>query len=235
MDIWYDIAKGIVLFYDTLFLHKIEVLGFDKIPSGPKIIVGNHATVSESFILPFLFKEKLHFAIQAEIFKVPFIGRLLTLADQLPVVIGRGQEMLRAACQRLEMGNSVVIYPEGRLNHGESLHRAGTGAAMLALQTGAPIVPIGFYTPPEFIHFIRGHMFDRQTLGGWQFGGTLFVNFGDPILALLNNERPKEYHYLRKITDQIMQSIMQLVRDVRPGIMNEVPEEGTFSDPPRDT
>ena len=230
MDFWYDITKSVVLLYNTLFLPKIEIIGRERIPSGPKIIVGNHSTVSESFALPFIFKEKLHFAIQEETFSIPFIGRLLTLADQLPVVIGKGREMLKAARQRLEMGDSVVIYPEGRLNHGEDFHRAGSGAAMLAVQTGVPIVPVGFYTPPEFIHLIQSRMFNRQVLGGWQFGGTLFVNFGEPILAMLSHEGQKEYHYLRKITDQVMQSVVQLVQDVRSGFTIENPEEGVIVD-----
>jgi len=50
----------------------------------------------------------------------------MALADQIPVTIGQGKEALRIARERLAMGNTVVIFPEGHLNHGE--HYAGPAA-----------------------------------------------------------------------------------------------------------
>jgi hypothetical protein len=47
---------------------------------------------------------------------------------------------------------------------------------------------------------------------------------------MLSNERQKEYHYLRKITDQVMQSVVQLVQDVRSGFTIENFEEGVIVD-----
>ena len=88
MDVWYNTAKAMVGAYLALFVHKIHVVGRENIPDGPKIIVANHALASDAFILPWIFRDKVHCLIQADIFSVPLIGKMLALADQIPVVAG---------------------------------------------------------------------------------------------------------------------------------------------------
>jgi 1-acyl-sn-glycerol-3-phosphate acyltransferase len=215
MDVWYSSLKGLVRLYMALFIKRIEIKGRENIPDGPKIIVGNHSYISDGFALPFIIKEKLHFVIQAETFRLRLIGRWLALADQIPVILGQGRDMLKSARQRLEWGHSVVIFPEGWLNLGLAFHRAGAGAALLAAQTGVPVLPVGFYVPPEFVRVFRPRMFNHPTAGGWQFGGPLFVSFGEPIHAMSGGDDAPQYHYLRRFTDQIMQSVNRLVQDIR--------------------
>ena len=211
MDLWYALSKDIIRFYKTLFLRP-RIKGKEHIPSGPKIIVGNHALVTDAFVLPFLFREKLHFLIEHEVFNVRLIGKLLALADQIPVINGRGREALRTAIHRLEAGHSVVVFPEGRLNHGERMYRAGAGAALIAAQTGLPVLPVAFYTPPEFVRLIRARFFDRPVAGAWQFGGPVFINIGQPLRAV---QASSEYQALRHFTDQVMDSITSLINELK--------------------
>lgn len=214
MDFWYKLAKDIIQLYQVYFVTP-WVKGIENIPSGPKIIVGNHPLATDSFVLPFIFSEKLHFLIEHEIFKVRFIGRLLELADQIPVVKGRGLEALRAAKQKLEEGHSVVVFPEGRLNYGQPLHRAHAGAALLAAQTGNPIIPVGFYTPPKYIRIFHTQLDNHPAQGGWQIGGPLFVNIGQPIRAVQNSS---EYIALRHFSEQMMGKITDLINELKSGI-----------------
>jgi len=213
MDFWYTLTTDIVHLYQMFFFTP-WVKGKEHIPSGPKIIVGNHSLASDAFVLPFIFREKLHFLIEHEIFKIRLVGKLLELADQIPVVKGRGREALRLATQKLQAGHSVVVFPEGRLNYGEQLYRAHAGAALLAAQTGAPVVPVGFYTPPKYIRLIRSRLDNRPALGGWQFGGPLFVNIGQPLRVVQNSS---EYIALRHFTDQVMDSVSDLINELRSG------------------
>ena len=213
MDLWYAISKDVVHLYQRLFIQP-RVKGKEHIPGGPKIIVGNHSLISDAFVLPFIFREKLHFLIEHEIFNLRLVGKLLELADQIPVVKGQGREALRLACRKLEAGDSVVVFPEGRLNNGEQLYRAHAGAALLAAQTGVPVVPVGFYTPPEFVRIIRSRLENRPAFGSWQFGGPLFVNIGQPLRIVQNSN---EYIALRHFTDQMMASVTDLINDLRTG------------------
>jgi 1-acyl-sn-glycerol-3-phosphate acyltransferase len=214
MDVWYDVAKSIVRTYLALFTEAIHVEGRDNLPPGPKIIVANHPHVTDGFILPFIIQEKIHFLIQADVFKLPFVGRLLALADQIPVTIGRGQEALEAARQKLINGNAVAIFPEGRLSgSSREVRRAGAGAALLAVETGVPLVPVGFYVPPEFVREFRTRAFRKDNHGWWQFGGQCIVRIGEPWEPILTSTTGTVtgYRYLRELTDKIMASIQDLV------------------------
>lgn len=212
MDIWYSLVKSTIRAYLALFIRSIHVLGCEELPQGPKIIVANHTNVTDGFVLPFLVKEKLHYLIQSDTFTVPVIGRLLALADQIPVYISRGQEALDLAKEKLRLGHCVAIFPEGRLNDGRSFHRAGIGAAKLAAESGAMIVPVGFFVPDQFARQLTAHFHGRQVFARWQFGGHCFVHFGDPwdLSQMIRDQ--KNYRELRQFTDKIMSRITELVR-----------------------
>lgn len=215
MDFWYGFAKSIVRLYIALCMDKIHVLDKPDIPSGPKIIIANHTNVSDGFVLPFLIKEKLHFLIQAETFTLPLVGRLLALADQIPVYVGRGREALDAAKEKLGLGHSVAIFPEGRLNDGRSFHRAGVGAALLAVESGAPLVPVGFYVPQSCARTIRGFFHNRHTFGRWQFGGDCFVRFGDVFEIPTSVSEKVNYRELRRLTEKMMARVAELVQQAQ--------------------
>ena len=212
MDVWYNVAKSIVKTYLALFVDSIQIQGKENLPPGPKIIVANHPHVTDGFVLPFIIPEKIHFLIQAETFGLPVIGKILALADQIPVYVGRGQEALEIARQRLVLGHTVAIFPEGKLSGSKEIRRAGAGATLLALNSGAPLVPIGFYVPPEFIRKIDGHFHDRSTVGWWQFGGRCVVRIGEPWQPMITATSDWSYRALRDMTDRMMVRVQELVQ-----------------------
>jgi len=211
MDIWYNVAKGIVRTYMALFMDGVRVDGKENLPPGPKIIVGNHPHATDSFVLPFIIPEKIHFFVQEETFTLPVIGKILELADQIPVVIGQGEEAIAMAREKLKMGNVVGIFPEGRMSGSREVRRAGAGAAILALETGVPLVPVGFYVQPKFIKEIKGRFFNRETVGWWQFGGQCVVNIGEPWQLMVQEKTDRSYRYIRDMTDKLMNNVQDLV------------------------
>ncbi len=214
MDIWYKICLAIVGTYKTLFIRKVEIVGKENIPPGPKIFVANHPRVSDSFVLPFIVREKLYFLIQADSFTLPILGRLLALAGQIPVTLGHGREALNMAIERLAEGSSVVVYPEGRLNTARELRRAGAGASILAVESGAPVVPMGFYVPEKYSRIFKGHLHGRENIASFQFGGPCIVNIGEPWKPLID-EVDQSYRALRDVTQQMMAQIMDLVEQAK--------------------
>lgn len=230
MDVWYTTAKSIVGAYIALFIRKIHVDGRENIPAGPKIVVANHALASDGFLLPFIFPDKLHFLIQEEIFQVPVIGRLLSLAEQIPVKKGQGLEALQGALERLARGETIALFPEGRLNDGKRLQHAFTGATRLALESQAPIIPVGFYTPPQYARPITSRLFGRPTYGSWQFGGPSFISIGSSWRLIIEEPLNNAYQYartVRNLTDDMMGRINQLIEQARslaaawfPGLQN---------------
>ena len=215
MDFWYKISKQIIKIYLAICIRKIHVIGEERLKPGPKIIVANHPNLSDGFVLPFVIQEKLHFLIQAETYNLPILRHLLSKADQIPVVRGCGQEALNTALDKLSAGKVIVLFPEGKLNHGKGLHRGRPGAAVLAVKSGAPIVPVGFYVPPENTRTFSRRVHNRETRGVWQVRGECYVNIGKPWRVPPSNNpeiNPKE---LRSLTSKIMSQIECLIRQAR--------------------
>lgn len=212
MDMWYEVCKSLLRGYLGMFMNHIQVQGKENLPPGPKILIANHPHASDAFVLPFIVPEKIHFFIQDDTFHLPVIGKLLTLADQIPVVIGRGQDALEIARQRLTIGHTVAIFPEGRMSGSREVRRAGAGAALLAVEAGVPLVPIGFYVPPEFVKAIHGHFHNRETLGWWQFGGSTVVRIGEPWQPAIFAATDRNYRAIRDLTDRIMARVQELVQ-----------------------
>jgi len=211
MDFWYRLSKGILGQYLRMFIKKIHVIGDENLLPGPKIIMANHPNLTDGFVLPFIFPEKLHFVIQSDAFDVPILRFLLRKAGQIPLVRGRGRDALRTALDQLSAGNGVVVFPEGRLNHGQQLHRGRLGAALLAQRSGAPILPVGFYVSPENTRMITARIKDRITNACFQIRGACYVSLGKPWSVSQLTGDVIHPESLRDLTTKIMCQIQDLV------------------------
>jgi 1-acyl-sn-glycerol-3-phosphate acyltransferase len=210
MDFAYNFSKSVLRVYLAAFIKRIHVFGRENLHPGPKIIIANHSTLSDSFVLPFLSKEKLHFLIQSDAFDVPILRWLLTKAGQIPVAKGRGEEARDAALEKLSAGKSVVLFPEGRLNHGKELHQGRSGAAVLALLSGAPLLPVGFYVARENTRMLTKQMHDRISKARMQIRGACYVRFGKPWSVPRSKDTEILPERVRDVTDKIMSHIASL-------------------------
>jgi 1-acyl-sn-glycerol-3-phosphate acyltransferase len=110
------------------------------------------------------------FMIKAGIFEVKVIGSLLYKFGQLPVYRGRGDAglVLKQAERALRKGDAVIVYPEGTATRDPDLWPmvAKTGAARLALTTGAPVVPIAQWGAQHILPYgtKKLHLFPRKTV-----------------------------------------------------------------------
>jgi 1-acyl-sn-glycerol-3-phosphate acyltransferase len=110
------------------------------------------------------------FMIKSGIFGVPVVGWLLYKFGQLPVYRGRGDAglVLKQAERALRKGDAVIVYPEGTATRDPDLWPmvAKTGAARLALTTGAPVVPIAQWGAQHILPYgtKKLHLFPRKTV-----------------------------------------------------------------------
>jgi 1-acyl-sn-glycerol-3-phosphate acyltransferase len=127
--------------------------GRENIPrKGPVIIAPNHLSyVDWGTDALFLHASGRYptFLIKDSAFKVKFLGAFLRKAGQLPVHRGRADAalVLKDAEKKLAEGAAVVIYPESTATRDPNLWPmvSKTGAARLALATGAPVIPVAHW------------------------------------------------------------------------------------------
>jgi len=139
----YRIARGIVHFLFYLYV-ELDVEGLEHVPQeGPVLLVSNHVNLMDPVVLIGALKRPISFMAKEEVFAVPIFGRLLHALQIVPVA--RGSIAARRALQRAEelllAGRLFCVYPEGTRSRQPGMGLAHNGAALLALRTGAPILP----------------------------------------------------------------------------------------------
>lgn len=135
--------------------------------TGPVIFTPNHISSLDPLVIAefIVYSGRWpRFLARANLFDVPIIRGVLQRAGQIPVHRGsrRAKDALVAADQAIGADRAVIIYPEGTITFDplEWPMAAHTGAARLALRTGAPVVPIGqwganYALPPRGIRKFR--------------------------------------------------------------------------------
>jgi 1-acyl-sn-glycerol-3-phosphate acyltransferase len=110
------------------------------------------------------------FMIKSAVFEVKVIGPLMYKFGQLPVYRGRGDagKVLKLAEQALAQGACVIVYPEGTASRDPDLWPmvGKTGAARLALTTGAPVIPIAHWGAQDILPYgtKKLRLFPRKTV-----------------------------------------------------------------------
>ena len=131
-------------------MSRIRVEGaIDDIPTdGPLILAANHASnfdaiVLGAWLIPRLGR-RIHWLGKKELFDWPIVGWAATNGGVHPVDRGAADiDAFRLAQRILNEGQVLFVFPEGTRSPDGSLQEARDGLAVLALRTGAPIVPLG--------------------------------------------------------------------------------------------
>jgi 1-acyl-sn-glycerol-3-phosphate acyltransferase len=116
--------------------------GKENVPrSGPVVIVPNHKSFWDPFFVAIVLRRPVHFMGKAEHFEGRMAGIFLRLGA-FPVRRGASDaEALETARSILRRGDALALFPEGTRVREEGLGAPKRGAARLAIEAGAPIVP----------------------------------------------------------------------------------------------
>jgi len=133
---------------------KYEIEGRENLPDTTAIIFAKHQSTWETFAFQQIFPPQV-WVLKRELLWIPLFGWALKMLD--PIAIDRGagrkavQQIIEQGRQRLESGRWIIVFPEGtRVAPGE-WRRFGIGGAVLAAETGHPVVPVahdaGYFWP----------------------------------------------------------------------------------------
>jgi glycerol-3-phosphate dehydrogenase (NAD(P)+) len=122
---------------------RLSRTGHKHIPDGPVILAANHRSFLDPFIVGTCLFRPVYFVAKKELFDKPWQGWLLNRLGAFPVKRGQSdEEMMQTALALLERGEAVVIFPEGTRHREGPLQEPRRGVGRLALESGAPVVPI---------------------------------------------------------------------------------------------
>jgi 1-acyl-sn-glycerol-3-phosphate acyltransferase len=205
----YWLLKYILLGPWLRLIFRPQVEGRDNVPDeGPAIIASNHLSFSDSIFMPLMVKRKVTFVAKAEYFtgrglkgwltKMFFVG-----TGTIPVDRSGGraaQAALDTQLRVLREGNLAGIYPEGTRSPDGRLYRGKTGVARLALESGAPVIPVVMLNADEIQP--PGKIIPKVK--------RVKIRFGEPMDFSRYAGMVSDRFVERAVTDEIMYELMEL-------------------------
>ncbi|MDW5324083.1 lysophospholipid acyltransferase family protein [Plantactinospora sp. KLBMP9567] len=217
LGFWRRFAVAVVKPVLTVWTRR-DWRGMEHVPpSGGVIIVPNHLSHFDPLVSAHFIYDSGRWPSylgKASVFKVPVIGKILLKCQQIPVERGTvdAARSLEALDRAVRSGAAVVIYPEGTTTREPELWpmRGKTGAARLALATGAPVVPVVMWGPQR--------IFDPRTKKVSLRPRTpVTVVAGPPVdLSRWTGAAPSKA-VLDEMTDAIMLRLRDMLAEIRGG------------------
>jgi 1-acyl-sn-glycerol-3-phosphate acyltransferase len=211
----FAVAVAIVKPLLLLFTKRRWVDG-EKIPAeGGCILAANHI----SHLDPLTFAHLVYdygrlprYLAKASVFDVPVVGAIVRGAGQIPVyrLTTDASQAFRAAVDAVDRGECVVFYPEGTISRDPGLWPmvGKTGAARVALSTGAPVIPVAQWGANHILapYAKKPRLLPRKTIS---------MKAGDPVDLDDLRDKPLTPAVLREATNRIMDAVTILLADLR--------------------
>ena len=195
----------------TRLVCRYRVSGREHVPlSGPLLVVANHLSWYDPIILALVLRRRVWFFAKIEVFRWPVVGWLCRLTGQIPVHRGEGDRAaLEKALAYLREGKALLYFPEGTVERQEQMIAAHTGMAMLAVRTGATVLPVGHTGTRRILRSLRSWL------------PPVTIHIGEPLVPVMP-EGVAHKVGLQMITQDVMMRIAGMLPPERRGVYYEV-------------
>ncbi len=139
----YWLARAVLQPFFHLYF-RLSRIGREHVPDqGGVIYCANHRSFLDPFVIGTVARRPMYYVAKSELFRYRVAGWFLNALGAFPVQRGTGdQDMLETAKAILARGDSVLMFAEGTRIRPGALGRPKRGVGRLALETGAPVVPV---------------------------------------------------------------------------------------------
>ena len=178
---------------------RLRVEGIERLPPGAAIVVANHDSLADPFVVGSAIDRPLRYLAKAELWENRAVRRLMDTLGAIKVERGRGDvAAVAAAAQAIAAGDSVVFFPQGTVL-GSPDRPWQRGAARIALTTGAPLVPVAIVGAADGLR--PGTWLPRRA--------HVRVVIGEPIRV---PPSPVTIPAARELTEQVRAAVERLAR-----------------------
>lgn len=141
-------ALQILLSRPGRWFFRLRFCGVENIPGGGVVIASNHIHLTDPILHAFCLPFPFHTMAKKELFRFKPFGWLISRLGAFPVDRGHGDHgAVKRAVQIVEEEGPLLIFPEGTRSKTGALGAFKTGAAMISMLSGAPVVPALIYAP----------------------------------------------------------------------------------------
>jgi 1-acyl-sn-glycerol-3-phosphate acyltransferase len=205
LDEFLDCLVPSVLYLYARLWHGCERSGRNTLARrGAALVIANHPSHADPAFLMAGCRRRIHFLQASEYYDVPVLRSFFHLFGCIPVKRGVADPGgIRVALARLCRGAAVGLFPEGEVtpSGADRLRQGRTGAALLALRSGVPVIPA----------FIAGTPPPRGVVADWIWHARgVRVFLGPPIDLTPYYGLPLSHARLREMTDLLMRRIADL-------------------------
>ena len=182
---------------------RLCAVGVEHIPtSGPVVLVPNHSSFMDPPLLSAVVPRVIYFLMLHHHFYHPRFHWLFSRLPCIPVKrSGASMSAMKACLDVLEHDHMLCVFPEGGISEEHKAKGLRTGAAVMAMKTRAPIVPVALHGVSSALPL--GKIFPRPR--------PITITFGEPIAPPDGDARDKDL--LQRLTEDVMAHIHDLLRE----------------------
>lgn len=141
---WLYLVGQIILWWYFHLVFRMKVIGAENVPKeGPVLLCSNHLAKRDPVLLGLSQRRQVFYMAKEELFQNRFLGGMFRMLGAFPVKRGSGgSDALEDAYALLAQNGVVGVFIEGHRSRDGKLLKPKTGAALLAYETKAPVVPV---------------------------------------------------------------------------------------------
>jgi 1-acyl-sn-glycerol-3-phosphate acyltransferase len=190
----YELVRTVTMF-NALVAYRARAIGTENVPDGPVILAPNHASFMDHFFTAGFIRRRVQFMAKSQIFTPGPAQYIFSHGGVFPVRRGvQDEEAFITSFTVLGRGGALAMYCEGgRSRNGELAPTAKPGIGRLALQSGAPVVPVAILGSHQVRNWKRGRF------------PKVIVRYGAPIQFELDSEPSRERQ--QEVSDEILERI----------------------------
>jgi 1-acyl-sn-glycerol-3-phosphate acyltransferase len=174
----------------TLLIWRVRAIGVKNVPKGgPLILAPNHFSQMDHFFVGLYLRRQIRFMAKSQMFGPPVLTYIYKHGGVIPIRRGhRDEEAFTTAFTVLDQEGMLLIYAEGGRSRSSELGEPKPGIGRIALESGAPVVPVAIYGSDSVRRWKR-FRFPRVT-----------VEFGEPV-SFAREESPSRERQLEAATE----------------------------------